>query len=126
MDYAKQCRSSTSKAMTRTPPHGSSTFQPVPFDAGYTRAVSGFAARPQFRDWPLDLGEAAARFFSSTGDHRSRLQAVLPPGFAEGREGAFLRATRAFLLPDENGLARSTYQALQNSAGPQSFRAGIN
>jgi RNA polymerase sigma factor (sigma-70 family) len=32
-------------------------------------------ALPQFQDWPLDLGEAAARFFSSTGEHRSRLRA---------------------------------------------------
>lgn len=82
-------------------------------------------ALPDFQDWPLDAGEAAAHLFTFKGEHRDRLQAVLPPGFAEGRPGAFLRATRGFLLPSENGPVRTTYQLLQDSADQQTFQAGM-
>jgi hypothetical protein len=79
-------------------------------------------ALPHFQDWPLDLGEAAARFLTFTGEHRPRLQAVLPPGFAQARPGAFLRATRALLFPTENGSARTTYQVLRDSPDLKNLR----
>ena len=77
---------------------------------------------PDFQDWPLNVGEAAARFLTFTGEHRDRLQAVLPPGFAEGRPGAFLRATRAFLHLRDNEPGQSIYQLLQGSTDEQTFR----
>lgn len=83
-------------------------------------------ALPGFHDWTLDVGEAAAHVLTFTAAHGDRLQAVLPPGFDEGRPGAFLRATRALLLPSENGPVRTTYQLLQDSADQQTFRAGMN
>jgi RNA polymerase sigma factor (sigma-70 family) len=83
-------------------------------------------ALPHFQDWQLDLADAAERFLTFTGDHRTRLQAVLPPGFAQGREGAFVRATHAFLVMNENGSARTTYQVLRDSADPQDFREGMS
>ncbi len=83
-------------------------------------------ALPDFQDWTLDVGEAAAHFLTFTGEHRDRLQAFMPPGFAEGRPGAFLRATRALLFPSENGPVRTTYQLFQGSADQQTFRAGMN
>jgi RNA polymerase sigma factor (sigma-70 family) len=78
---------------------------------------------PGFQDWPLDVGEAAARFLTFTGEHRDRIQTVLPPGFAEGRPGAFLRATRGILRLGENRPAQSLYQLLQDSPDEQTFRA---
>ena len=88
--------------------------------AGIRRAL------PDFQDWTLDVGEAAAQFLTFTGEHRDRLRAILPPGFAEGRPGAFLRATRALLLRSENGPVRTTYQLVQDSPDQQTFRAGMN
>ena len=51
---------------------------------------------------------------------------VLLPGFAEGRPGAFLRATRAFLRVSENRPAQSVYQLLQDSPDQERFRAALN
>lgn len=81
---------------------------------------------PDFRDWPLNVGEAAARFLTFTGEHRDRLQAVLPPGFAEGHPGAFVRATRALVHVSENRPVQSVYQLLQGSPDEQTFRAAKN
>jgi RNA polymerase sigma-70 factor (ECF subfamily) len=89
-------------------------------------AASIRQALPEFQEWQLDVGEAAAHFFSFSGKHRDRVQALLPPGFAEGRPGAFLRGTRALQLHRENGPVRTTYQLLQDSADHQAFRAGMN
>jgi RNA polymerase sigma factor (sigma-70 family) len=83
-------------------------------------------ALPDFQDWPLSAAESAARFFAFTGEHRDRLQALLPPGFAEGRPGAFLRPSRAFLRLSGSGPMQSTYEVLQASADEQTFRAAKN
>ncbi len=83
-------------------------------------------ALPDFQEWPLDAGEAAARFMAFTGEHRDRLQAVLPPGFAEGRPGSFLRSSRAILHLSKSGPAQSIYQLLQSSPDEQTFRAAMN
>jgi hypothetical protein len=76
-------------------------------------------ALPEFQDWTLDAdaGEAAARFFTGVGEYR-----VLPPGFAEGRPGAFLRATRGLVRVSETGSMQSIYQLLQDSPDEHSFR----
>jgi RNA polymerase sigma factor (sigma-70 family) len=83
-------------------------------------------ALPDFQEWPLNAGEAAVRFLTFTGEHRGRLQAVLPPGFAEGRPGAFLRATRAIVRLGGSGRVQSIYEHLQDSADEQTFRAARN
>jgi RNA polymerase sigma factor (sigma-70 family) len=83
-------------------------------------------ALPAFQDWALDAGEAAARLFAGTGEDRDRLQAVLPPGFAEARPGAFLRATRGLLRLNGNGPVQSLYQLLRDSADEQTFRDARN
>ena len=80
-------------------------------------------ALPHFQHWAPDAGEAAARFFTFTGDRRDRFDGMLPPGFAEGRPGAFLRATRACLILDETGSARSVFEQLQASPDEESFRS---
>lgn len=80
-------------------------------------------ALPDFQDWPLDAGEATVRFLASMAEHSDRLRFVMPPGFAEGRPGAFLRATRALLCLSENGPVQSVYQLLLNSPDERAFRS---
>jgi RNA polymerase sigma factor (sigma-70 family) len=82
-------------------------------------------ALPHFQNWQLDFADAAERFLASTGDHKTRLQAVLPPGFAQGLEGAFVRSSQALLIMNENGSARTTYQVIRDSTDPQAFREGM-
>jgi hypothetical protein len=86
-------------------------------------AIAIQKALPHFQSWPLEAGEAVARFLTFTGERRDRLHAVLPPGFAEGHPGAFLRASRAVLVLNDNGSVRSIYEHLQGSPDEQAFRA---
>jgi RNA polymerase sigma-70 factor (ECF subfamily) len=92
--------------------------------------VSAVAARirralPPFQEWTLDVAAAAAHLLSFSGDDRDRLHAILPPGFAEGRPGAFLRPSRGLLLAGEDGSVRTTYQLLRDSTDSAAFRAGL-
>jgi RNA polymerase sigma-70 factor (ECF subfamily) len=82
-------------------------------------------ALPPFEEWTLDVGAAAAHLLYLAGDDRDRLRAILPPGFAEGRPGAFLRASRGLLLAGEDGSVRTSYQLLQVSPDTAAFRAGL-
>ena len=82
-------------------------------------------ALPPFEEWTLDVAAAAANFLSFPGDDRDRLRAILPPGFPEGRPGAFLRASRGLLLAGEEGSVRTSYQLLQDSSDAAAFRAGL-
>jgi RNA polymerase sigma-70 factor (ECF subfamily) len=70
-------------------------------------------ALPNFTDWPLDTQAAATKFFSG--------QPTLPPGFAEGRPGAYIRATHALV---EKGTGQTTCEHLQASPSPEAFQAG--
>lgn len=79
-------------------------------------------ALPDFQEWPLDAGEAAARLFTGSVAYPDRLQAVLPPGFADGRPGAFLRVTRGLLRLKEDGAVQSIYQLLRDSPDEGNFR----
>ena len=88
-------------------------------------AASIRRALPPFQEWTLDVGAAAWHLLSFYGDGRERLHPILPPGFAEDRSGAFLRASRGLLLAGENGGVRTTYQLLQDSADSEAFRAGL-
>ena len=87
--------------------------------AGIRRAI------PAFEEWTLDVAAAAAHLLTFSGDDRDRLQSILPPGFAEGRPGAFLRASRGVLLAGEDGSVRTTYELLQDSTDSAAFRAGL-
>jgi RNA polymerase sigma-70 factor (ECF subfamily) len=81
------------------------------------------AALPDFQDWPLSLADTAAGLFEFRGEQRERLQIVLPPGFAEGRPGAFVRATRAIVYLNPNASTQGVYEQLQDSADEERFRA---
>jgi RNA polymerase sigma factor (sigma-70 family) len=81
-------------------------------------------ALPDFQNWPRNDGGAAMRFLTFASG-QGRPQTVLPPGFAEGRPGAFLRVTRAILRPSANGTALSIYEVLQDSPDEQAFRIAL-
>ncbi|HET8549162.1 MAG TPA: sigma-70 family RNA polymerase sigma factor [Bryobacteraceae bacterium] len=83
-------------------------------------------ALPNFQDWPLNARSAAVRVFSTTGRYRHRVRPALPPGFAEGRPGAFVRATRAIVRLDGDGRVQSIFEHLQASPDEQAFRAARN
>jgi RNA polymerase sigma factor (sigma-70 family) len=82
-------------------------------------------ALPQANEWTLDVGVAARQLLTFPADDRNRLRGILPPGFAEGRPGAFLRASRGLLLTGDDGSVRTTYQLLQDSPDSDSFRDGL-
>lgn len=83
-------------------------------------------ALPDFQEWRLDAGEAAARFLALQSEHRDALRATLPPGFSEGRPGAFLRATRALVHVGGGGTVRGMYQLLQDRPDEAAFRAAAS
>lgn len=70
-------------------------------------------ALPEFQEWKPDVGAMATRFFSA-GEYSSRLQATLPPGFSEGRAGAFVKSSRALLRRTERK-ALGMYENLQEA-----------
>jgi hypothetical protein len=80
---------------------------------------------PEFEEWTLDASEAAAQLLAFPGDRRDLLKGLMPPGFANGRPGAFLRATRALLIPGDGGVLRTAYELLEDSPDPETFRAGM-
>jgi RNA polymerase sigma factor (sigma-70 family) len=80
-------------------------------------------ALPEFQDWQLD-GEAAVRFLTFQGEHRDRLKIVLPPGFAEGKPGSYIRATRAIVQWGAGARSRSIYEHLEASPSAEAFVAG--
>lgn len=88
-------------------------------------AASIRRALPSFQEWTLDVAAAAAHLLSFSSDDHGRLRSILPPGFAEGVPGAFLRASRGLLLASDDGSVRTTYQLLQDSADSAAFRAGL-
>jgi hypothetical protein len=61
-------------------------------------------ALPEFVEWTHEVGEAP-----------------WPPGFAEGRAGAYLRTARALVMADSG----SVYQQLRDSVDAESFTAAM-
>ena len=81
-------------------------------------------ALPDFRAWTPDVGEALVSVVTNTGG-LEYFKALRPPGFAEGRPGAFLHVTRTFVSRSARGAEGTTYQLLKDSADSQTFRAGL-
>jgi hypothetical protein len=78
------------------------------------------AALPGFTEWTLDLAASAGRIFDAGTSHEERLRGILPPGFAEGRPGSFIRATRG-LVYAADGSVQSVYDRLKNSPTEEGF-----
>jgi RNA polymerase sigma-70 factor (ECF subfamily) len=79
-------------------------------------------ALPHFEEWQLDFSSALRALEGGSG-HVGFLRATLPPGFAEGREGAFVRGTRALLFQD--GFCRTSYELVKDSQTARHFAAGF-
>jgi len=79
-------------------------------------------ALPHFQDWNMDAAEAAVRLVTFQGGRADRLRSVLPPGFAAGHPGAFLRASRALVRLTESGSIESIYERLHESQDERDFR----
>jgi RNA polymerase sigma-70 factor, ECF subfamily len=75
-------------------------------------------------EWIFDSGDVVMRILTSDGEVPDP-QDVLPPAFAQGTPGTFIRATRAVLIQNADGAARTMSQAIRESADRQTFRAGI-
>lgn len=84
-------------------------------------------ALPEFQEWPLSLTTSASHLFGG-GEYRDRLREILPPGFAEGDPGAFVRATRGIVHLALDGQTESVHELMQRT--PQhasgSFRIRIS
>jgi RNA polymerase sigma factor (sigma-70 family) len=88
-------------------------------------AIAIRKALPEFQNWQPDAGEAAAGFLAAAGEAGDHVPPLLPPGFQDGRPGAFLRATRAILFPDGSERVQGVYELLQRSPDEQNLRAGM-
>ncbi|MCC6858850.1 MAG: sigma-70 family RNA polymerase sigma factor [Bryobacterales bacterium] len=62
---------------------------------------------PEFQEWTFDARKAAKS---------------MPPGFAEGRPGAFARVTRALVRVSASGETQTMYELLEDSPDEQAFR----
>lgn len=85
-------------------------------------AVAIRNALPQFQEWRLPAPGAALSFMAAANESRDPLPSVLPPGFAEGRPGSFLRATRAVVCSRPDGRVYSIYEHLRDSPDERAFR----
>lgn len=83
------------------------------------------ATLPEFHEWRFDTGDAAARFLSFAGERLKRLEVMLPPGFAEGRPGAFLRSSRGLVRVRADGAVESVYELLQESPDARTFEMAM-
>lgn len=95
-------------------------FAPEPAETAVTAAIR--QALPQFTPWQLPP-DAPATYFAPGSDDTQRLRALLPPGFAEGRPGSFIRATRGLVHITESGQMQSVYELMQATPNPEAFQS---
>lgn len=81
-------------------------------------AVAIRHALPEFREWQLSLSASATHLFGQ-GEYRDRLREILPPGFAEGNSGAFVRATRGLAHITTADRAATVHERLQQASSDQ-------
>ena len=86
-----------------------------PHDPVAAAASALRSALPDFQEWSLDPGEAADRLLPN-----EHLRRTLPPGFAEGRPGAFYRVTRALVRSSDTGVL-TMFEHLRDSPDQQTF-----
>jgi hypothetical protein len=82
-------------------------------------------ALPGFKEWRLEPGDAAAALLSFTGPRPGPNAAIVPPGLAEGRPGAWIRATRALLVPGRDGSNGTSYQAMLSCSTAEEFGSAM-
>jgi RNA polymerase sigma factor (sigma-70 family) len=93
-------------------------------DLNHPVGAAAYAIRgalPQFRDWQVDMSEVD---FSHAA--RQMLQGKgfsMPPDFAEASEASYLSAMQAWLVQDEDGSVRTTYELMQNKGTKDALTA---
>jgi RNA polymerase sigma factor (sigma-70 family) len=70
-------------------------------------------ALPEFREWQIDMDEAAAGVLRRLAGDDSPPN--LPPGFAEGKPGAYMYQTRGTLVRMRDGAMRTWYEVMQRT-----------
>jgi hypothetical protein len=70
-------------------------------------------AMPEFREWQIDMDEAAAGVLRRLAGDDSPPN--LPPGFAEGKPGAYMYQTRGTLVRMRDGAMRTWYEVMQRT-----------
>jgi hypothetical protein len=73
------------------------------------------AALPEFQEWhvdmsKVDLSQVARQVFEG---NEQAFSFALPPGFAEGSSGSYISARQTWLVQDEDGSVRTTYEMMQ-------------
>ncbi|UCG57386.1 MAG: sigma-70 family RNA polymerase sigma factor [Phycisphaerales bacterium] len=76
------------------------------------------AALPEFQEWhvdmsKVDLSQIKRQMFEGK---EQAFSFALPPGFAEGSSGSHVSARQAWLVQDEDGSVRTTYELMQAKA----------
>lgn len=82
------------------------------------------SALPEFEPWQIDLSnvdlsQAARQMFEGKGEAFSFLK---PPGFADGSEGTYITASRAWLVRDEEDHFCTSYELMQRKASVKEFK----
>ncbi len=72
------------------------------------------AALPEFKEWQVDMDEAAASAFRRMAGDDSHPN--LPPGFAEGKAGAYMYQTRGTLVRMKDGSMRTWHEVMQRTS----------
>ena len=88
-------------------------------DSDHSVGATALAIRralPEFREWQLCLSASVTPMFGQ-GEYRDRLQEILPPGFAEGNPGAFVRATRGLVYISMADRAETVHELLEQASG---------
>lgn len=80
----------------------------------------------EFDDWNFELGKELKRYFSFQGDPEDRIRNILPPGFAEGFPGAFVKRSWTVVRVLKDGAVHNMVELLRDCPDEESFRAVRN
>jgi predicted DNA-binding protein (UPF0251 family) len=86
------------------------------------------AALPQFKFWRLDCSELnMSRVVRNIFEENEKTSSpLLPPDFTESVHGAYISATRDFLLLDEDGSVCTSYGLMQKNDSMDAFKKQIH
>ncbi|MCC7340833.1 MAG: hypothetical protein IT170_07085 [Bryobacterales bacterium] len=84
------------------------------------------SALPEFDDWSFEIGKELKRYFSVQADPEDRIRNILPPGFADGLPGAFVKRSWTVVRVLKDGTVHNMVELLRDCADEESFRAVKN
>jgi RNA polymerase sigma-70 factor (ECF subfamily) len=82
----------------------------------------------EFKPWQLDWSKIGmSRVVRSIFEENEKTSLpLLPPDFTKGSHGAYISATRSFLLLDEDGSVCTSYELMQKNASMDAFKKKIH